>query len=498
MHTALSGIVDLKADSVAPLHRQLYLQLRGAILDGALPSGERLPSTRAMAKSLGVSRNTIVEAFAQLHAEGFIEPIVGSGTRVARLPARTELAGRSASPRMPFVPPGASARGRLVAGMARGEPATRPRAFRAGQPAVDLFPHRLWARLLGRAARQPDWDTLVYGQVGGLSLLKDVLADYLRHARGVRAEPGQILICSSAQGALDLVSRMVLDVGDTAWIEEPGYLGARAALLCAGAVLEPVPVDERGLCVPVKTIREGAASPRLIYVTPSHQYPTGATLSLDRRFALLDIARSCGAYIVEDDYDSEFQFAGRPIAALQGLDDGESVLYIGTFAKTMLPGIRAAYVVAPPSLVDVLSGALRNSGHFVPVATQAALADFITEGHFAAHVRRMRNIYAQRRAAFEEAFATHLAGALHALPSQSGMQLAAALTSDFPGAKDSPDRPGTADATLCARLLESGVAASPLSDFHLREARAGLLLGFAAPDEAEIRAGVRAIARELG
>ena len=362
---------------------------------------------------------------------------------------------------------------------------TTPRAFKSGQPAADLFPHKLWARLLGRAARTPDIDDLIYGQMGGLDDLREVLSNYLRHSRGVRAEPGQILVCSSAQGALDLISRVTLDPGDVAWLEEPGYLGARAALSGAGARIEPIEVDEHGLCLPVGSRAPGEA-PRLIYVTPSHQYPTGATLSLDRRFALLEAARNLGAYIIEDDYDSEFHFAGRPIAALQGLDDGESVLYVGTFAKTMLPGIRAAYVIAPPSLVDTLSAALRNTGHFVPSAVQIALAAFISEGHFAAHLKRMSAIYAERRDALEHAFAEHLSGALHPLPSQSGMQLCTRL-----------DATKMDDVTLASKLLQRGVATLPLSSFCLESHTDGLLLGFAAPDVDEIRAGVRTLSEIL-
>ncbi|MGI9335459.1 MAG: PLP-dependent aminotransferase family protein [Gammaproteobacteria bacterium] len=485
MHFALSGIVDLRASSATPLHRQLYRQLRRAIVDGALPSGERLPSTRAMAQNLRVSRNTVVEAFAQLQSEGFIESAIGSGTLVAPLPARTKLQGEARKERVPFDPRGPSRRGQALAAIGRSEARTTPRAFKSGQPAIDLFPHKLWARLLGRAARAPDLRTLVYGQVGGLARLREVLAHYLRHARGVRAEPAQILVCSSAQGALDLIARVTLDPGDVAWLEDPGYLGARAALTGAGARIEPIAVDAHGLRVPAVTGASDRA-PRLIYVTPSHQYPTGATLSLDRRFALLEAARTRGAYIVEDDYDSEFHFAGRPIAALQGLDDGESVLYVGTFAKTMLPGIRAAYIVAPPLLVDTLEAALRNSGHFVSAAVQSALADFISEGHFAAHLRRMSGIYAERRDALEAAFAEHLSGTLTPLPSQSGMQLCTRLASAR-----------TDDVTLVAQLLERGVATIALSDFCLGPRQNGLLLGFAAPDVEEIRAGVQTLASVL-
>jgi GntR family transcriptional regulator/MocR family aminotransferase len=352
-----------------------------------------------------------------------------------------------------------------------------------GLPAVDHFPIDLWARLLARRVRMPTRSALGYDYAAGHPRLCEAIAQYLGAARGVVCRPEQVIVVAGAQAGLDLACRLLLDPGDAAWIEEPGYVGARGALLGASATLVPVPVDDEGLDVAAGARRAPRA--RLAYTSPSHQLPLGVTTSLARRLQLLDWATRAGAWILEDDYDSEYRYGGRPIAAMQGIDATGRVIYVGTFSKTLFPALRVGYLVVPPSLVEPFGVAMRHTGHSAPVAVQAALADFIADGYFAAHVRRMRVLYATRQARLVRAARKHLVD-VDLRPAEAGMHLVAELPADAD------------DVAIAVRALEAGVSVRTLSSHYLeRPLRRGLLLGYAGVGEREIDRGVEQLAPVL-
>ena len=351
-------------------------------------------------------------------------------------------------------------------------------------PDIAAFPHRVWARILARHARAPERARLGYGDASGDPRLRAAVAAYVAATRGVRCTPDRIVIVSGAQAALDLCARLLLDPGDTAWIEEPGYAGARAALLGAGARLEPVPVDADGLDVAQGEARCPGA--RLAYITPSCQYPLGATLSLERRLLLLDWAERAGAFVIEDDYDSEYRYRGRPIAAVQGIDSNGRVAYVGTFSKTMFPGLRVGYVIAPEGLEAAFAHAVRNTGQTVPQPMQGALAEFIDAGHYGRHVRRMRALYARRQALLFDLVAEHLRDVLELVPCDAGMQVAGWFVED------------TDDRAVAAAGARAGLALSPLSGYWLGSGgRAGLNLGYAGIAELSLEEAIPRLARVI-
>ncbi|ABG03115.1 transcriptional regulator, GntR family [Rubrobacter xylanophilus DSM 9941] len=481
--------VSVDRSSAVPLHRQLYEGLRGAILGGRLSPGARLPSTRELAAGLGVSRNTATSAYVQLLAEGYLEGRVGSGTYVARslpddlLRARPgpgrEAAGAGAERAL-------SRRGGLLAATptTTARDAGAPRAFRPGVPALDRFPFELWRQLASRFWRRPPPGLLGYGDPAGYAPLRAEISAYLRAARAVRCSPEQVIVVSGSQQALDLAARVLLDPGDAAWVEDPGYMGARAALLGAGARLVPVPVDGEGLDVAAGA-RLGPDA-RLVHVTPSHQYPLGATMSLARRLELLGWANRTGAWVLEDDYDSEYRYAGRPLEALQGLDAEGRVIYVGTFSKVLFPSLRLGYLVLPPDLVDAFAAARELSDRHPPGPDQGVLARFIAEGHFERHLRRTRKLYAERQEALVEAARRHLAGRLEVPPAEAGMHLVGRL----------PE--GTDDREASRRAAALGVEAPPVSAFASGACRTpGLVLGYAAFGRDEIEEGVKRLRAAL-
>jgi len=482
--------LSLDASSPVPLYRQLYEELRQAILSGQLRPSARLQSTRELAVELGVSRNTVMNAFEQLLAEGYLEGQVGSGTYVSRaLPDDMLQAGavsvRAAHARRKGR--ALSSRGRVIAGtMVNASPAlSSTRAFRPGTPALDAFPFDAWMKLTARHWRYPRRDLLGYGDSAGYGPLREAISEYLGAARAVRCDPGQVIITSGAQQALDLAARLLLDAGDSVWIEDPGFLGARGSLLGAGARLVPVPVDDEGLDV----ARGARACPRarLVYISPSHHFPLGVTMSLARRLSLLEWASRAGALILEDDYDSEYRYAGRPLAALQGLDKEGRVIYLGTFSKMLFPSLRLGYMVVPSDLVDAFKNARAILSRFSPSIEQAVLTDFITEGHFARHIRRMRALYRERQECLLEAARRELGDALELEPNDAGMHLVGRLPR------------GTDDRAVSREACKLGVEASPLSLYFIERALiSGLILGYAGYDEREIRKGVRLLAAALG
>jgi GntR family transcriptional regulator/MocR family aminotransferase len=501
--------------SSAPVHRQLYEGLRKAILKGRLIAGSRLPSTRAMAEQLGVARMTVVNAYEQLLAEGYVEGKVGSGTYVAAaLPDEMLRAGDE------------RAQSREISAARRSRPLSRrgqwlstvtvlpaspassfgtkeeyePRAFQIGLPAVDEFPFALWSKLAAARSRRPPRELLVYNDPAGYQPLRETVAAYLNASRGAQCEAGQVIVVAGAQQAFDLAARVLLDPGDVAWVEDPGYPAVRNALLANGATVVPAPVDGEGFDLAGALKRRRRA--RLVYVTPSSQFPLGVTMSLGRRLALLDWAERSSGWIIEDDYNSEYRYAGRPLACLQGMDRNARVIYVLTFSKTIFPALRLGCVVPPPDLVDAFIAARALADRQSPSIDQATLTDFIAEGHFARHVRRMRALYRERQEVLVEAARRELAGALNLAPAEAGMHLIGWL----------PE--GVSDATASLRAAERGVDAMPLSAFRAEPASAkaaatetttsagaivqgGLALGYAATAPRQIREGVRRLAEAL-
>lgn len=463
-----------------PLFRQIYRRLRDAVLAGALPAGARLPSSRSLARELGVSRNTVVAALDELVAEGYLEPRVGSGTYVAASLPENLLQTATVPPADTGPAPAARS--------PSGEP-DPVLPFRVGVPALDRFPLAVWRRLQARRWRMVGPADLHYGSPAGWKPLREVVAGYLRTARGVRCDAGQVVIVSSCQAAIDLTARLLLRAGERAWVEEPGYPGAVEALRNRGAVPVPVPVDAEGLDVAAG--RALAPDARLAYVTPSCQYPLGVTLGLRRRLELLGWAAETGAWILEDDYDSEYRYAGRPLAALQGLDrpGAERVIYLGTFSKVMFPALRIAYAVLPPQLVEPFVRLRRYVDDHTSLPTQMVLHDFIAEGHFSAHVRRTRLCYAERQEALLGSLSRHLAGLVEADPAPAGMQVVARLA---PGL-------GMDDSAVAEAARLGGVMLSALSDCHAGPPRhRGLLMGYSGFPPEALDQAARRLARIIG
>jgi GntR family transcriptional regulator / MocR family aminotransferase len=492
--------VTLDQHARAPLYRQLYERLRAHILSGRLEAGARLPSTRALASQLGVSRNTTALAYQMLLLEGYLEGRVGDGTRVAQLqPEHAEIAGatrerRRSSPAATseevISSPHLARRGQAL--LHAPYPGERHRdlfddgagVFRVGQPDVAAFPHALWARLVARNARYHLRAVSKYQQAQGYLPLREAIAAHIGITRGVRCSPEQIIITAGSQGALDLIGRVLLDPGDRAWVEDPGYLGAQGALLAAEAQIVPVPVGDEGISVAGG--RALAPDARLAVVTPSHQFPTGVTMSLNRRLALLEWAREARAWIAEDDYDSEYRYSGRPLEALQGLDGGERVFYVGTFSKVLFPALRLGYLVAPPPLVTAIVAARRFVDSHPPILEQLTLSDFLAEGHFARHLRTMRALYQERRDALVMALRQELGDLLTVGVPEAGMHLVAWLPSDISG-EEAAQRVARQGLRILL-VTQRGVGSPP---------REGLLLGFASNTPETLQAGVQTLARVL-
>jgi GntR family transcriptional regulator/MocR family aminotransferase len=442
--------------------------------------GERLPASRTLAADLKVSRITAEAAYAQLEAEGYVRRRVGDGTYVdLRVGSIDEAAPGRPAPKRSAARAGWSRRGSAIV---RGGGCRDPRdavAFSAGFPDPAEFPLDTWKRLTARRLREGGTSALRYGDPAGEPELRGAIARYLAQSRGVRCTADQVLVLTSSQHAIQLAAAMLTDAGDTVWIEDPGYRGARTALATKGAKLDPVQVDRDGLIPPRAA---SGPSPRLIYVTPSHQYPTGATLSLPRRLRLLEHVHRRGGYIVEDDYDSEFQYDARPTPALQGLDAGDRVIYVGTFSKVLFPSLRLAYLVLPPALVrGFITARTIHDGHPARLA-QGVTADFMVEGHFAAHVRRMRRLYRQRRDLLLSEIARRLDPWCRPLGTGAGLQLTVAL-------------PRGREAALTRAAQRAGVVTPRVGGLFLTRRRLdGWLLGFAALREPEILEGVRRLA----
>ena len=446
------------------LEGQIYHAVRARILAGAIRPGDALPSTRGLAALLGVARSTVVAGYERLRAEGFLAGHPGSATRVAELPTGLRDGDAPAA-----TPPRAA------------QDPERFMPFRPGLPDPDTFPVKAWSRCLTARARHLRWHDLGYGEAMGLAPLREAIVEHVARTRAVVADPAQVVILASTAAAIDLIARVSLHPGDAAWVEDPGYPTARSLLARAGARLVPVPVDDQGFdcaAAPPGTV------PRLICVSPSHQYPTGVAMSLVRRMALLDFAARHDALIIEDDYDSEFHYAGRPLAALQGLGSGAQVAYIGTFSKVLAPGLRLAYAIVPQALLPKIEATIRQGGGSVAVHVQAAMADFIRDGYLAAHIRRMRKIYHARMAATAAMIETRWSAWLVPGARDGGLQLCTRL------------RDQTADDRALARMLHHhGLAPTALSTCAIAPTRPGLLFGIASATPERIAALDRALAK---
>jgi GntR family transcriptional regulator / MocR family aminotransferase len=450
-----------------PAHRRVYESIRRAIVTHHLIPGTRLPSTRSLSGELKLSRNTLLAAFEQLHDEGYVVSQVGSGTRVAQtLPedfSETEEAKGAGKADSTGIA-GLSFRGTSAAGQAD-QPSHEVQPFAPGEDDFSAFPTQLWRRLLNRQWRAPQPAHLDYGHAGGYLPLRRAIANYLRMSRAVNLTVEQILITSGTQQSIDLCARLLTDHGDLVWVENPCYWGARRVLEVNGLQLHPVPVDEEGIFPSINDFR---LPPRLIYTTPSHQYPKGVVMSYGRRRLLLDYAASVGSWILEDDYDSEFRFEGHPLSSLQGMDQNARVLYLGTFSKVMYPGIKLGYLVVPPDLAESFKRGLYQLQRPGQVVIQAALAEFIEEGHFASHIRRLRQIYGERRRLLQEAL-TPITSVGARLPlAGSGLHLMVGLPSHCD------------DVRVAELAAEQGLRVYPLSSYGIGDNREkGLIIGYA-------------------
>lgn len=496
--------IHLDEDAPTPMYQQLYFELRQRIVNGDLDPGVRLASTRAFAEGLGVSRFTLATAFEQLRSEGYVEARRGGGTFVTRsLPDLALRASRevpreesSNSRGTPGPPPSLSARGKSVAGIVITGPrdnVDEPVAFRPRRPPLDAFPFALWARLVRKQWSTYQHHLLDYGDPAGYRPLREAIAAHLAASRGVRCSADQVIITSGSQQAFDIAFRSLLDPGDAAWVEEPGYLDVRAALVANGAHLIPVRVDTEGIDVD-EGIRR-APHARLAYVSPSHQYPTGRSLSPARREHLLVWAEAANAWIVEDDYDSYFRYSGKPLPALQSLDAKRSggratrVIYVGTFSKTMFPSLRLGYCVVPEALAAPFSNARAVADRNSPLADQAALAAFISEGFYDRHLRRVREICAERYDALRREVDRKLGDVLTLGESSAGTHVIGYLADGF--GENVPKR-------VAAAAMAQGMVVFPVSRYCLEApVRDGLVLGYGGLAPRRIAAGVERLAEVI-
>lgn len=471
--------VDRKAGK--PLHRQIYDGYRAAIVEGRLRPGQRIPSTRVLATEIAVSRFPVLNAYAQLLAEGYLESRVGAGTVVSgSLPeqlTRSEPAGAIRKP--------SESGPRLVATRCAAMPGSKAfpwlrswGAFRVGQVAFAQFPLHAWASLVARRCRSMNAASAHYGDQMGSAALREAIANYLKTARSVRCEARQIMIVNGSQQALEIAARVLFEPGNRVWIEEPGYNLAREVFALNGCQLVPVPVDEEGLDVAagIKKCRKARAA----FVTPSHQYPLGVTMSASRRLQLLDWAQSSGAWIIEDDYDAEYRYESSPIASLQGLDGSSRVIYAGTFSKVLFPSLRLGYIVIPSDLVSRFVMIRRVMDLGTPTFYQEVLADFIQQGHFARHIRRMRVFYGELRQVLVDSLSKELRGLVNVVGNDAGMHLAVTL------------QEGHSDLRIAERAARQDLSIWPLSPAYLGEGvRQGFILGFGGTTVKEIPNAVR-------
>ncbi len=473
-------MIAIDREAETPLHRQIYDAYRTAIVAGGLRPGQRIPSSRVLALELSVSRFPVINAYAQLLAEGYFMSRVGAGTVVStslpdQFPSKVSKIARPATVRSGPRP---------VAKRLSLLPQFRPSpwllgwgAFGVGQVAVDQFPLNVWSDLVARRARNMNIKSFHYSDGMGSPALREAIASYLKTSRSLHCEADQIMIVSGSQQALEISARVLVDSGSRVWMEDPGYQLARNVFLLAGSKLVSVPVDHEGMNVAAGIKR--APKARLAYVTPSHQFPLGHTMSASRRLQLLDWAQKNGSWVIEDDYDSEYRYESLPIASMQGVDSHARVIYIGTFSKVLFPSLRLGYMVIPPDLVDHFLR-IRRVIDIAPAGMyQEVLADFINEGHFARHIRRMRVLYRERRSALVENIQRELGSMVEVLGSEAGMHLTVVL----------PRK--SRDLEIAYRAAQEGLWTWPLSTSYLGEPpQSGFILGFGSTPAEEMPRGV--------
>jgi len=484
MKRVASGIpLMIAIDRKTPkaLHRQIYDAYRKAIVEGSLRPGQRILSTRALASELGISRFPVLNAYAQLLAEGYFESRVGAGTVASSsIPDQVMSSGptgaRFAATRSG---PRPLARRSSILSPVESSPWLRGwGAFGVGQVAFDQFPLQVWSNLVARGCRNMDAGSFHYGEKMGSKALRETIATYLRTARCLRCEAEQIMIVSGSQQALEISARCLLDPGSCVWVEEPGYRLARDAFAMSGCDLVPVPVDKEGLDVAagIKRCRKA----RAVFVTPSHQFPLGVTMSASRRFQLLDWAQDAGSWIIEDDYDSDYRYESSPIASLQGLDTYGRVIYVGTFSKVLFPSLRLGYVVIPSDLVDRFLALRRAMDLGPPSFYQEVVANFIDEGHFSRHIRRMRVLYGERRSVLVDSISKEFGSLVEVLGGEAGMHLTMTLPSKI------------RDLEIAELAAHQNLWIWPLSPSYLGEvSRSGFILGFGSAAAADIPRAVR-------
>lgn len=472
-----SELLPLAVDTTSdrPIFQQIYLALRAAVLSGALKPGAKLPSSRQLADRLALSRTSVVAAYEQLLAEGYVTSRGGSGTFVSdeiQIPAAETVghAPRSAPRRRARL----SSAGTRYAAFGRDLKVGTDEPFTAGCCSVDAKTINDWRRVTAQHTRVFERSNLRYDQPEGDAALRREIAAYLRAARAVQCDDEQVIVLSGAQQVIDLSIRTLLDPGDSVWIEDPGYIPTREALMAAGAKCVPVPVDAHGLDVAAGM--SSAPGARAAYITPSHQFPTGAAMSMPRRQALLAWAARSGAWIIEDDYDSEFRYAGRPLASLQGLDRQGTVIYVGTLSKVLFPGLRLGFAVVPPSLVDAFRGARFLTDRSPPTLHQSIVADFMQQGFLTSHIRRMRQRYREARDILVSALERLLSDVADIEVPECGIQLVLHF------------RKPVSDVAIADAARASGIVVKPVSPHYVRApVRHGLVLGFSGFDNRQLR-----------
>lgn len=485
--------ITLNEKSEVPLYRQIYDTIRRSILSGEFHPGKQLPASRHLAKQLSVSRMTVLSAFDQLLAEGYLEAKTGAGTFVARhlpeeflqtaLISKQKIDAKTLPRQLPLSRYGKNVLRESRTVLQFNQP-TPPVPFQHGIPAIDEFPFDVWTKIANKKYRMLERQSFGYGQPAGFRALRESIAAHLKSVRGVVCASEQVIITIGAQQALDLIGRIFLEPKTKVLIENPGYFGVQQIFSSFDAKFVPVPVDEEGfnLAGAVKQSRNA----RLAFVTPSHQFPLGVTMSLPRRLQLLEWAKKNDCWIIEDDYDSEFRYEGRPLPSLQGLDRDGRVLYIGTFSKTLFPALKLGCLVVPTDLIEIFTAASALSGAQSPLIDQATLAEFIAEGHFGRHIRRMRRLYSERQEILVSEIKRHLAGKLEVEKSTSGMHVIGWL----------PE--GVDDKFIARQAALSGVKTAAVSAHSLTKLeRGGLILGYTAVNEKQIKRGVRQLAKAM-
>jgi GntR family transcriptional regulator/MocR family aminotransferase len=472
-------VVDRKAAS--PLHKQIYDGFRANILRRELRPGQRIPSSRELASELRVSRFPVLNAYAQLLAEGYFESRVGAGTFVSGalpeqrmsvvLPDITSVQTPSG--------PRSVARRSLLYPVFEGHAAINGwGAFGVHQPALDQFPFQVWSSLVVRHSRNPHANSVHNVNPLGTERFRQAIADYLRTARGVKCDINQIMVVSGSQQALDITARVLFDPGDSVWVEEPGYRLQRSVLTAAGCRPIPIPVDTEGMNVEAGIHNRRKA--RAAFVTPSHQYPLGSTMSASRRLQLLNWAQNTGAWIIEDDYDSEYRYESLPIASLHGLDVNSRVIYIGTFSKVLFASLRLGYIVIPSDLVERFVAVRHVLDIFPPYLYQEVLSDFINEGHFSRHIRKMRQVYSEKRTTLVESLRAEFGDRLEIHGSEAGMHLTVTLPEGF------------RDMEITAKAARERLWLWPLSPSYIGDKpRQGFILGFGSTPRDQIPRNVR-------